>query len=194
MKRLRLLSMFESQEFVNLVYTSSKLPLGTYDSCRFFGCDFSGCHLSNQNFVECVFEDCNLSNSYIKSSSFKDVRFVGCKIMGVLWGEANPFLLQLKFDKCQLSMCSFYGLSLKGIDFNGSTLREVDFTGADLTSASFTDCDLANAHFERSILEKADFRNAENIVIDPEINRMKGALFGRDQLAGLLAKYQLRIS
>ena len=186
--------MFESESYVKIDFTKEKLPLGTYDNCTFAGCDFSSSHLSNQNFVDCTFEDCNLSNCYVKSSSFKAVRFVNCKIMGVLWGECNPFLLDLSFDHCQLSMSSFYALPLKKQMFNHCSLQECDFTEADLTQSQFKACDLSNAHFERSNLEKCDFRSAENFTIDPEINKMKGALFSRDSLAGLLSKYNLKIS
>ncbi len=186
--------MFESEEYVNIDFTINKLPIGTYDNCRFTGCNFSGNHLANQNFIECIFEDCNLSNSYVKSSSFKDVSFTGCKIMGVLWGEVNPFLLQISFTKCQLSMSSFYRLPLKGIRFQECLLKETDFTHADLTSARFDKCDLSHAHFEQTNLEKADFRAAENFIIDPEANRLKGALFSRESLEGLLVKYNIKVS
>lgn len=80
------------------------------------------------------------------------------------------------------------------MQFLQCNLREVDFTFAELTEASFDGCDLLGATFVDSNLEKADFRNAVNVALDPDQNRIKKAKFSRDGLAGLLQKYQLEVS
>ena len=183
----------ELQTYENIDYSKEKLPLDTYDGCRFIRCNFAGVHLSNQNFLECVFEECNLSNTYVKSSSFKDVTFDHCKIIGVLFGECNPFLLEFKFLNSQVNMCSFYALNLKKICFDHCIVQETDFTEADLTGAIFKNCDLTDSHFERSILLNADFSTAENYSFIPEINKLKGAKFSADGLRGLVLHHGIKV-
>jgi uncharacterized protein YjbI with pentapeptide repeats len=72
-------------------------------------------------------------------------------------------------------------------------MHDTQFVNTELIGCSFDDCDLRDAFFDHSTLNKADFRNANNFAIDPEINRMKGAIFSRISLEGLLVKYGMDI-
>ncbi|ELR71211.1 pentapeptide repeat protein [Fulvivirga imtechensis AK7] len=69
----------------------------------------------------------------------------------------------------------------------------MDFAQAELSNAVFNDCDLLNATFESTNLEKADLRTASNYVLDPELNRIKGAKFSMPAVVGLLSKYDIKI-
>lgn len=73
-------------------------------------------------------------------------------------------------------------------------MHEVDFTETNLVEARFHECDLTAAIFENSNIEKADFRTSSNYVIRPDMNRVKGARFSADKLAGLLYHHQIKIS
>lgn len=73
-------------------------------------------------------------------------------------------------------------------------MTEVDFTQADLSGGDFQNSELSGAIFDRTELLNADFRNAQNFVIDPELNRIKSAKFDMDGLPGLLRKYKIKIS
>ena len=77
--------------------------------------------------------------------------------------------------------------------FNGCHLHEVDFTNADLQESVFDGSDLSGAVFSMSNLEQADFRNAINFLIDPELNKVKKSKFSQSSLSGLLVKYQIEI-
>lgn len=90
-------------------------------------------------------------------------------------------------------MSSFYQLKLKNIQFIDCKLIEVDFTESDLTEVSFDSCDLDRAIFFDSILEKADFRTVSRLIMDPERNRIKKAKFSKENIAGLLTKYDIII-
>ena len=70
-----------------------------------------------------------------------------------------------------------------------SRLIEVDFTGADLQEVVFENCDLNRSIFERTDLRKADLSTARNCQLSPEDNRLRGAKFSSDGLAGLLTDY-----
>ena len=77
--------------------------------------------------------------------------------------------------------------------FDKCSLKETDFTEVNLSASVFSDCDLTGAIFSNTILEKVDFRTANNYSIDPEFNKLKKAKFSAFNLDGLLYKYQLDI-
>ena len=72
-------------------------------------------------------------------------------------------------------------------------MHEVDFSNADLQKSIFDGSDLSGAVFSMSNLEQADFRNTINILIDPELNKVKKSKFSQSSLSGLLTKYQIEI-
>ncbi len=82
---------------------------------------------------------------------------------------------------------------LKKTTFKNLNLYEADFTGCDLTGSVLDNCDLTRATFESTVIEKADLRTAFNYSIDPEINRIKKAMFSLSGVTGLLEKYDIDI-
>lgn len=175
-------------------YTKNLLHKGEYDNCTFIDCQFENANLTGVVFSDCSFEGCNMGNAHIGGTAFKNVEFSNCKLLGLNFGGCDSFLFQVNFEGCHLQLASFYKLKLKGTRFIHCGLQDVDFVEADLTNALFSECDLAKAVFENTILEKADFRTAINYALDPELNRLKKARFGKDGIAGLLMKYNIDIS
>ena len=114
-------------------------------------------------------------------------------MLGLLFDSCLQFGLSLSFDNCVLNHSSFFKTKLKKIVFKNSQLQETDFAECDLTSAIFAECDLFRASFVNSILEKADFRTAQNYSIDLERNKAKKAKFSLSGVSGLLAKYDISI-
>ena len=92
-----------------------------------------------------------------------------------------------------MDFASFRSLVLKGSRFTACSLVEADFSGTDLSKALFGDSDLAGAVFDDTKLEGADLRDARNFIIDPEKNRIKGALFALHGLPGLLMRYGIKV-
>jgi uncharacterized protein YjbI with pentapeptide repeats len=82
---------------------------------------------------------------------------------------------------------------MKGTSFINCLLKECDFSEADLREADFDSSDLSDATFDQTLLEKADFTSAIGFRIQPDQNRIKGAMFSRDNLAGLLMQYEIKI-
>lgn len=180
--------LFEKAGIQTTLPASREFENCTFRNCNFFNTDFSG-----YVFRECRFEECDLSMVKLKNTTLNEVHFEGCKAVGVQFGECNSFLLNLSFDKCDLKLSGFYRLKLKKVKFIACNLQEADFTSADLSQAYLADCDLQRAVFEMTVLEKADFRSAFNFNIDPERNRIKKAIFSRNSIDGLLAKYNIEI-
>lgn len=185
--------LIEDQTFENIDFTTTKLTGTEYEYCQFRNCNFTGTDLSGFRLMECSLTDCDMSNVKLSAATLNDVQFVGCKILGVHFEDCNEVLFAVAFENCVLNFSSFYQRPAKKTSFRNCSMQEVDFTGADLTSALFHNCNLENAHFENTTLEKADLRTAFNYTIDPELNRIRKAKFGREGLAGLLGKYDIDV-
>ena len=105
----------------------------------------------------------------------------------------KPFLLEMKFEDCELSSSSFLALDLNGTSFKNCNLKKCDFAECNLQKAEFQNCDLDMAIFENTDLQEANLISALNYTIDPDSNKIKGAKFHTQGLEGLLKKYQIVI-
>jgi len=187
------MNIVETTVFKREDFSQNPLPPAEYDNCTFIDCIFTDANLTGFIFTECRFEGCNLGMAKAKGTAFKYVTFINCKLLGFNFSIADPFLLTLKFEGCNMQLVSFYRLKIKGTKFIKCGLQEADFNETDLTGATFDGCDLNKAIFQQAVLEKADFRTAYNYSLDPELNRIKKARFSREGIAGLLMKYNISI-
>jgi len=174
-------------------YRVNPLSKGDYESCVFTDCNFSESDLSDINFIDCEFISCNLSLAKLYRSSLRDIKFRSSKLMGVHFSDCNELLFSVSFEGCLLDLVSFYKVKLKGTRFKDSKFSEADFTEADISNSAFINCDLGGAFFFHTNMEQADFRTASNYIIDPEVNRIKGAKFSISGISGLLSKYDIDI-
>ncbi|MFL0162454.1 pentapeptide repeat-containing protein [Aquirufa salirivi] len=181
------------QTFEKKNYTLEGLPKGEYEACIFKQCEFAQLDLSEYSFIDCQFQDCNLSLVKMGNTKWQNVAFFNCRLQGLHFEYANPFLFEVHFDHCFLNLSSFYQRQMKKAKFKHCSLHEVDFSNANLSEALFDDCDLLNAQFDQTNLEKADFRTAYHFEISPQINRMKKAKFSKSNLAGLLTSFGIII-
>lgn len=171
----------------------AKEPLGKviYDQCTFVDCNFEKADLSYTSFEECRFENCLLDRAKVRETLFSDVEFVACKMLGIQFSASNSFNFTVEFQECQLDYSMFTGMRLKRCKFMDCNLLEVDFAETNLESVVFDSCNLERALFENSDLKKTDFRTAINFSIDPRINNIRGAIFSRTKLDGLLQQFNL---
>jgi fluoroquinolone resistance protein len=183
----------EGKTFDKVDFNANPLAKGDYEDCHFINCNFSKTDLSNFFFSGCEFTGCDLSLVKLVKTAFQNIKFKDCKMLGLLIGNCNAFGIAFNFDNCILNHSSFYKIKIKKTVFRNCQLQETDFTEADLTGAVFDACDLLKAIFDHTVLEKADFRNAYNYLIDPEINRLRKAKFSLQGIPGLLAKYDIEI-
>lgn len=183
----------QDQTFNKELLLEKPLVKAVYENCLFNNADLSNLNFSDYRFIDCVFSGCNLSLTKLNKTGMQDVKFVGCKMLGLHFDAVNEFGLGLSFENCLLNHSSFYNRKLKKTVFKGCALQECDFTRCDLTAVQFNECDLLSATFDDTILEKTDFRTAYNYSLDPEKNRIKKARFSTNGLAGLLQKYDIEI-
>lgn len=183
----------EHKSFKNIDYTEKVLRDIEFYKCKFEGCIFLKTDLIGNSFEDCIFKNCNFSMAKIKGAGFLNAKFEDCKILGVDFSECNKFMFSFSFNNCNIDYSTFYGTKLMKTRFKKCSLRDTDFSEVNLSSSVFADCDLTGTIFANSILDKVDFRSANNYSIDPEFNKMKKAKFSSFKLEGLLYKYQLDI-
>ncbi len=181
----------------NQVYQSTHFKqqelASEYEVCTFHECNFSGLDFRDITFEECTFTNCNFSEVKIKNTAFKNVQFIECKMLGLQFTNCNTFLLEMNFERCQLDYASFYKLDLSTTKLEDCSLKDADFVEAKLHKASFAGSDLYSATFQQTNLTLCDFRSAKNYSMDPSVNQLKGAIFSKDEVLGLLVKFGIKI-
>lgn len=182
------------RHFLNEDFSKIRLVRGDYEECVFKKCQFQNGFLDNQHFSECEFISCDLSNTNIKHTVLNDVVFKECKLIGLRFEDLKDSLLSLRFDNCQLDFASFFQLKLKNTSFKDCNLLETDFTESDLTGSSFAHANLERTVFHQTNLQKVDFTTAINLSLNPELNQLKKAKFGKESVLGLLKKYDIVIT
>lgn len=187
------LPIIEEQTFQKVDYTTEPLPKAKYEYCSFQSCDFSDSDLSEIKFLETTFTDCNFSNANILKAYFQDISFKNCKLLGLHFETCTPFGFAIQFDHSMVNHASFYQMDLQNCSFKHCQLKGVDFTEADLTGIALIHCNLLDATFERSVLTKADFRNATDYSIDPNQNKIRGAQFSLPEVIGLLKIFGIKV-
>lgn len=172
---------------------TDSLIKGDYENCVFNSCNLANNDLSEYKFTNCTFHSCNLSLAKLLRTAFRDVQFKDCKMLGLRFDTCHEFGLSFMFDGCQINQSSFYKLKIKHSVFKNSQLQETDFAEADLSNSTFDHCDLNQAIFDHTILEKVDFSSSYNYRINPEMNRIKKAVFSIHGISGLLDHYDIVI-
>ncbi len=181
------------ETFETVDFTKSRIEEGEYESCTFKGCNISGFNLSDFKFIDCEFQECDLSNANLSNTSFQDVNFRNCKMLGLQFDRCNAFSFTATYTDCLMNHCTFYQMKLARSIFSNCQLEGVDFTEADLQHAKIIDCNLLNANFENTNLQQADLRGSTKYSINPDINKLKGAMFSLSTIDGLLDKYGIKI-
>lgn len=181
------------KEFRQVSWSGLPEGIDDFENCEFRSCDFSNADFSRYKFTDCSFVDCNLTMMKIRSASMQSVLFRGCKMLGVHFDELNTFGMVIGFEKCLLNHSTFYKLNLKKAPFTDCELHECDFSECDLSGTDFKGADLRDAKFDRTNLENADLSSALNFTIHPVQNKLKGAKFSKEGLAGLISVFGVKV-
>ena len=183
----------QNQNFNKLDFTHTSFLKGEYESCVFRNCNFEEANLSEFKFLDCEFQECNFSLALLHGTVLREVKFIGCKMLGLQFETCNDFGLSFSFENCQVNHSTFFQMNIKKTIFKDCQLREIDFSESNLTQVVFDQCDLAQSIFINSILDKVDFRTAYNYSIETKKNRLKKAKFSLMAISGLLDQYDLVI-
>jgi len=149
--------------------------------------------LESYHFVDCTFQSCDFSMVKLDRVVFNNVKFKGCKLVGVDFSRCSRFTFFVDFEECMLDFSFFSKNIMKKVRFSGCSMKEASFEEVDLSGASFAGCGLANAAFERCNLAGCDFRTAREFSFNPSSNKMKKAMFSYPGVLGLLEHLDLVI-
>lgn len=183
----------QDKTFKQIVYAEKVVKNREFEGCTFKSCDFSNSNFSHSRFSDCSFIDCNLALMKLNQSTLDNITFKDCKLIGMNFHECADFLFSVRFESCLLDFVSFANKKMGKTIFNNSSLKNAVFANAQLNKALFAHTNLEGAVFNRTNLQEADFLTAYNYTIDPEQNQIRKAKFSTDGVAGLLAKYDIRI-
>jgi fluoroquinolone resistance protein len=179
-----------SETFDKLDCSETEIVSREFDACTFTNCDFSETTFARCNFVDCEFINCNLTLVKIDYSRFSDVLFTESKLIGVNWTKVSwPSLAMgaaVKFYKCIVNDCSFYGLAMQNLVLEECKAHCVDFREGDFSNANFTYTDFTGSFFASTRLCGADFTEATDYDIDIYQNDIKHAKFSRFEAVRLL--------
>lgn len=183
----------ENELFENIDFAVQPLPAKVFEQCSFENCSFVGVSFAEVEFSDCTFTGCDLSNAVVNKTAFRTIRFAGCKMLGLNFEKANPFLFKTEFTDCNLSYVSFRKCDLRKTLFTNCRMSDADMTDCNVSGAVFAECTMDGTKFDNTNLSKADLRTAQLYVIDPERNDIKKAKFSLQGVPGLLKKYDIEI-
>jgi fluoroquinolone resistance protein len=179
---------FEKENYSDQIITNRE-----FQSCTFYNCDFTDSNFSLNKLLDCTFESCNFSNANLKGTTLSNAQFRNCKILGVNFHECESFLFEVGFDASILDYSSFMGRKMPKTKFIRTSLKEVNFSRTNLAGSVFDQTDLAGTIFDETDLSACNLKTAFNYIIDPQLNKVKKATFGREGIVGLLSKYDIKI-
>ena len=191
---------YEDQSFTELVHEEALIEGIEFQDCSFSKCTFTGTTFKSCKFKDCTFVDCDLSLAKVDYSTFKGVIFEKSKLVGINWALASwdsngllPLLNPISFVECVLNYSSFTGLELESLQIEKCTANEVDFSEANLEKSSFQGTDLSGSIFRNTRLTEANFIEATNYAINPEVNIIKQAQFSIPEAMSLLYSMDIEI-
>lgn len=149
-----------------------------FENCRFEKCTFDGAEWARCHFYQCVFQDCRVLNVQPGGSKFQGVSFVRCKVAGFNFGRLETALLfDVTIRDCKILSCTFPRLDLTKSKFSSNEMDDCLFDDSDLRGLDFSGTSFGETHFRHCNLEKANFTEATNFIINPLENKIKGAIF-----------------
>jgi len=188
---------YEEIVFEKLDMPEQMLEGYRFDQCKFSKCNFNEATFKQCQFIDCEFLHCNLSLIKVNQSSFLNAVFEDSKVIGVNWSYGQWPQVKLPspihFHRCDISLSSFFELSLAEITIEDCKAHEVDFREADLSQANLAYTDFLGSQFVRTKLISADFTEAVNYNIDIELNDIRKATFSFPEAISLLNSLEINI-
>ena len=188
---------YNDHVFKDLELSAIQVSRATFLDCIFQACELIEAVFLNCRFVNCQFKDCDCSLFQVPGSSFSSCRFLGTKLIGVNWSQANwpdsEIGEPLEFNRCSLNHTTFIGAKLGAVKIKKCEAINVDFREASLPGADFSFTDLREGLFQGTNLSKADLRYARNYQIDPLHSKILKAKFSLPEALALLYSMDIEI-
>lgn len=166
----------------------------TFEDATLKNCTFRGVTFVDCAFVDCRLVDCVLEEAALAGTSLSQVRFTGCRLLGLNFAAASQLMLSLQFADCQLDYAGFSGMMLRKTEFRTCRLRGADFQNAVLDQSIFDGSDLTGALFNHASLKKTDLRNTEGFGLDPALVKLGGTRVDLAVVLDIAQRLGLRVS
>lgn len=184
--------------YEDLIISKENLEEIDFREGEFYNCTFSNLDLSERDLREGTFENCSFKNVRLNNNKLDGVRFLGVvfldsELISLNFTKINQFVIDINIENSYLKYCNFSDLNLGKMKIQSSSLIESICFQTNFEKGSFKGTDLNGTTFDRCNLEKVDFRGSENYTINLNENKIKGAIFSEDGLAGLLKNFEIKI-
>lgn len=181
---------YSQETFNKLVLTEETIESIVFDECEFIDCLFTGCKFEKCRLLNSKFEKCDLSNIVPMNSEFREVKFTGCKAIGIDWTRASK-IKELNFSESLLNYSNFRLLKLPKTVIKKCEVKDVDFIETDLKGGNLKGSDFENSTFFKTDLSGVDFTNAKNYIIDINNNTLKKTRFSLPEALSLLSNLDI---
>ncbi|QEN08339.1 pentapeptide repeat-containing protein [Oceanispirochaeta crateris] len=178
---------WEDEFFENIILTHSDLSGKTFQDCQFKSCRISDSLLRGSSFRNCLFEECELTLLKVDNAGFSNCQFTESMLQGINFSECNTPLFYPDFEKCEIRHCFFSNMDLKKKVFRDSKFQDCEFFRIDFREADFSRTAFSETPFSECDLRKANFTEARGYTIQPEQNKLRGAVFSYPDVTALLA-------
>lgn len=155
---------------MNTILKDITSPAKEYKDTRFLNVAFST--FQDITFENCIFEKCNFSNADFSRTDIRESEFIQTKLVGVKFSKEN-FAFSANFTSCDLQYSDFIDLNLSEIQITKSNCKEMRIFKCSLKDAVFAENDFLSAVIQECNLTNCEFKGCENLVIDPERNKIK---------------------
>jgi fluoroquinolone resistance protein len=183
---------FDEETFVGLDLAQADLSDKVFAGCTFRNVKLPESRWRRARLEDCLLEGCDLTRLAPLEMALRGVQFKRCKMMGVDWTGVGQYP-DLSFADCNLDYCSFTSIRIRKVPFVRCSLVEANFVDADLSEARFDSCRLTGARFQRCDLRKASFAGAQDLLIDPATNQVRGASIPLESALLLAASFGFKV-
>lgn len=185
--------LYEGQLVLDLHIENEELPQVELYDCTILNAKLSGAILQRWVFENCVFKDSDLSNLHFENCIFEECLFEDSRLIGTQWKQSSERHLQLKFNRCDLSLANLNGLNLQKVSFTSSNCREVDFSHSKLMESHFLDTHVHQAVFEGADLSLAHLSGAIGEQFDLSTTTLAHATISMNTAVRLIEQMGLKV-
>jgi uncharacterized protein YjbI with pentapeptide repeats len=167
---------------------------GEYTEFEIMGCDFTAqsandvlfeqihihraiftqVHLTKLRFTDVCAEVCDFSSTNWENPRLRRVEFIGCRLLGVQWLEAQCD--DVLFKDCILEGAVLVNTIYNAVHFEKCNLRSAILEESNLSGVVFSNCDLTNASLRASTLYKTDLRGSILNGVQANPQDLRGAI------------------
>ena len=155
--------MFLNCRFEHCSFVDARLEGGKFfdssarDGCSFRNCDFSRSAWNICNLASVTFEQCELQEVAAEECNLRGVKFIKSNFFR--GGGKKPITHVAQFNACNLSYADMAAVTVskcafRNCQFTQTIMEDANFSDANLTGSALSDCETRGANFSGVNLER----------------------------------------